>query len=372
MLPTIGISPLPEVDLRHMLLLTDDTGILQHATTATPNLHHGYCTDDNARALIAGVMFCHLWPGRQTGDEGASRDSLLVAMQRYLAFLSYAFDPETRRFKNFMDYDRTWKENVGSEDSHARALWALGIATRRGHMKDIRGMAEELFRNALPQAAQFTHIRPWAYALLGIDQYRRSENGCPEAEQLQGELAERLYEAWKSEATEQWPWWEDSLTWGNAKPPHALLVSGHALGREDMVRDALSVLRWVCQVQTNDHGQLSIIGNRGWYVRGKERAQFDQQPIEAKALVQACLCAARLTAEEEWTRRAKMCFEWFRGENDVNTPLYNPDTGGCHDGLVAEGAAPNQGAESTLAYILSVLEIHSYARAQQASQDLET
>lgn len=376
-LPALGLEPLPDIHLKQMLVLTDDTGILQHATHATPALHHGYCTDDNARALIAAVKF-HALQAQAVSPSGTPlwTDQLATATQRYLAFLAYAFNPQAKRFRNFMGYDRTWQEDVGSEDSEARALWSLGTAVRTGPTQDVRGAAEELLHRVLPVVGDFGHIRPWAYALLGLDEYLRSEGRTPHAGgqedspiplQLRQALAARLFDTWNDNALPDWPWWEDSLTWGNAKMPHALLVAGFALGREDMVAAALKALRWLLDVQTGDRGQLSIIGNRGWYLRGKERARFDQQPIEAKGLVQACLAAAGITRDKQWTDEAVRCFEWFTGHNDVGLPLYNPQTGGCQDGLGTDGVNANQGAESTLAYLISVLELHHYDRAQKAS-----
>ena len=370
-LPVLDLAPFPRIDLRHVLLLTDDTAILQHATHATPDLHHGYCTDDAARALIAGVIFCDLQPGKRTsGGDSAVPGELIVAMQRYLAFLSYAFNRSTGRFRNFMAYDRSWAERVGSEDSHARAIWGLGVAVRRGRVADVRGIADDLFRRALPAVEGFEHIRPWAYALLGFHEYLQGDGGDERVLDLRQQLADRLFAAWQANSTQDWPWWEDRLSWGNAKLPHALLVCGATMSRGDMVRAGLKALRWLLEIQTDRAGHLSIIGNRGWFDRGRRRARFDQQPIEAKGLVQAALAAALVTGETSWIDQARGCFEWFRGRNDVGALMYNADTGGCQDGLGPDGAAPNQGAESTLAYVLSVLEFHLYDRVQKASRDL--
>ncbi len=370
--PALQIDPLPTLNLTHLLVLTDDTGILQHATYATPDLHHGYCTDDNARALIAAVNVLSLprevWA---QGDTVASDpDRLLIATQRYLAFLHYAFNDAAHRFRNFMQYDRSWLEEVGSEDSHARTIWGLGKAIRLAPSRDIRTLAERLMDRALPAVNEFHHLRPWAYALLGFDAYARARGTHPLAEAARAELAERLFAILQEHATDEWPWWEDWLTWGNAKLPHALLVGGHALHRDDMIHAALRALRWILDVQTGDHGQLSIIGNAGWYLRGNpERARFDQQPIEAKALVQACLTAAAVTRDPVWARQAERCFAWFTGGNDLGLPVYNAKTGGGQDGLTVHGVNANQGAESTLAYTLSVLALHNYERCRTG--DLE-
>ena len=365
-LPELGIAPLPEIDLRQMLVLTDETGILQHAKYATPDLHHGYCTDDNCRALLAAVKYFALGEGNHN-KSGCTRDDLLTATQRYLAFLAYAFNSETGRFRNFMEYDRNWLEEIGSEDSHARTLWCLGTTVRLGPTADVRDYAEELYLQSLPAADSFGHLRPRAYTLLGIYEYLQVRPDHEQSLQLKARLAEDLLEVYRENATDDWPWWEDRLSWGNAKLPHALLISGSRLGRQDMLEAGLKSLRWVLDVQTGEDGQLSIIGNRGWYDRGKERARFDQQPIEAKGGVQACLAAAAVTGDPHWTAEAKRCYEWFLGRNDAGVPLYNPETGGCQDGLAPDGANSNQGAESTLAYVLTVLELRHYARARQGT-----
>ncbi len=370
-LPPLGIDPLPGIDLRHMLLLTDDTAMLQHAAHATPNLYHGYCTDDNARALIAAVKSIALGVHvpRSTAAGAVATDSLRVCTQRYLAFLSYAFNAEAGRLRNYMGYDRTWAEGVGSEDSHARAVWAAGTAVRLGPSDDIRQLADSLMQQILPAVEGFEGMRPWAFALLGIDEYLRGSGDHGDARRLRAVLAERMLEVWRENSSRKWPWWEDHLTWANAKLPHAVLVSGSALENRDMVQAAVTALRWLLEVQTGPAGQLSIIGNDGWYVRGGRKAQFDQQPIEAQGLVQACVAAAAITREDYWARQARRCFQWFTGHNDLNLALYNAQTGGCHDGLTAGGVNSNQGAESTLAYILSVLDLHHYERARKSEQD---
>jgi len=366
-LPALDVNPLPHIDLRHVFVLTDGTGILQHANRGTPDLHHGYCTDDNARALIATVK---LWALPQDAWAPAEPDlpgpnDVLVATQRYLAFLAYAFNPDHGRFRNFMQYDRSWLEDLGSEDSHARTIWALGTAYRLAPNDGVRELADDLMDRALPAIEGFDSLRPWAYALLGLDEYLLArpdhEPGC----RLHRELTRRLFDLWRSHAGDDWPWWENSLTWGNAKLPHAMLVAGQRLGRADVVDAALQALRWLVEIQRSADGHLSVIGNQGWYVRGGPRARYDQQPIEAKALVQACLAAAGITGDPYWAVEAGRAFRWFTGANDAGTALYNPETGGGFDGLLPNGVNTNQGAESTLAYLLSVLELHLYDRARR-------
>lgn len=181
-----------------MLLLTDDTGMLQHAAGATPNLYYGYCTDDNARALIAAVKLAHLRRRAvASGPTGsAASEDVLVLAQRYLAFLGYALNPETRRFRNFMSYDRTWVEETGSEDSHARAVWAVGTAAHLGPNAHVQEMADQLMRKVLPATEEFHHVRSCAYSLLGIDEYLRSGGDHEPARRLKRALAERLFETY--------------------------------------------------------------------------------------------------------------------------------------------------------------------------------
>jgi hypothetical protein len=356
-----AFDPLPTIDLRHLRRLTDDTGLFQHALYATPDANHGYCIDDNARALIAGLLHARL----------RGHDEAAVPLHTYLAFLSYAFNQDFGRFRNFMGYDRRWLEVEGSHDSQGRTLWALGLSAATGPTDPIRRLSHELYRRALPSLRGLEAPRSWAFALLGLSTYLDAEPGHGETRELRDEYAERLLEAYRRHATDDWPWWEDIVTYDNAKLCHALLRSGAAMDRGDMVEAGLTSLRWLLQQQTEAHDdgkpRLSIIGNDGWLVRGQPRARFDQQPLEAYALVDACLLAARVVdageSRRRWEADARMCFDWFLGRNDLGLPLYDPDTGGGRDGLHPDDVNQNQGAESSLAYLLSVLEIHDHLRA---------
>ena len=348
-----------------MLVLTDDTGMAQHASHGTPDLGHGYCTDDNARALIAGVMAMRSnGMYEPCGTPGACQEPgrLTVALQRYLAFLNYAFDADRGRFRNFMSFDRRWLEESGSQDSHARALWGLGAAAAFARKDGIAQLAQELFQKAMVAVDGFGFIRPLAYSALGIRHYLRACPGDVMARSMAERVGNRLLKIWQASATCDWPWWEERLTWGNAKLPHALLELGMWLGRNDMIDPALNALRWLLREQTAPDGHLSVVGNHGWYPKGGKPARFDQQPIEAKALIQACLAAADATGQFEWFEEARRCFQWFLGGNDLGLSLYNAETGGCYEGLRADGVNENQGSESTLAYILSLLELHMYQK----------
>ena len=345
---------LPEVDLRHLRLLTDDTGMLQHCVYATPDRRHGYCTDDNARALIVAATH---WD--QSHDE-----SVLGLMQTYLAFLAHAMDERTGRFRNFLNYDRTWAEDVGSEDSHARALWALGMTVALCPQEPMVALANQLFRRGMGPTEGFSSPRAWAVAVVGIHAYLRRFGGDSEARRHRMVLSERLAGLFAAHMAPDWPWFEDAVTYANAKLPHALLMSGKWTNRGEWIDIGRGALGWLLDVQTSAHGTLSIIGTEGWFVRGGPRARFDQQPIEAHALLDACIEAWHVTLERRWLDEARKVFHWFLGENDLRAPLYDFTTGGCRDGLHTDRVNENQGAESTLAWLMSLLLMHDLEMEQ--------
>jgi glycosyltransferase involved in cell wall biosynthesis len=343
--PAARVKELPEIDLRHLRALTDDTGIFQHAVYATPDRRHGYTTDDNARALIAAAMYWH-----QTRDE-----AILPLLQRYLSFLNYALDTGTGRFRNFMDYDRRWAETVGSEDSHGRGLWGLGACVGLCSSESIVGIATRMFEQALAAVDEFVSPRSWAFSIVGIHKYLNRFGGDSDARRCREVLSERLYETFVRGMSDEWPWCEPTVTYANAKLPHALLMSGKWMFRSEMIEVGERTLRWLLDVQTNEEGCLSVVGNVGWYPRGGERSRFDQQAIEAHALIEACIEAYRVTGNEQWLDDAQRCFNWFLGDNDLHMPLYDFTTGGCRDGLHSDRVNANQGAESTLAWLMSLL-----------------
>lgn len=345
-----GRGMLPPIDLRQLLRMTDGTGILQHALFAAPDPNHGYCIDDNARALIAAVLVADL----------QGHDDQVVPLTRYLSFLAYAYNDKTGRFRNFMSYDRRWLEEEGSTDSQGRTIWALGLTVRLAPDDMVHGLAQNLLKRALPATDSLQPIRSRAFALIGLNEYLCAEPDDDHARRIRDKHANALLDAFATHATDDWPWCEDLVTYDNAKLPHALLVSGRSMQRDDMIDMGLRALRWLLEVQTAPEGHLSIIGNDGWLRRGGEKARFDQQPLEAYAIVHGCLAAAGITGDDTWAESAWNCFRWFHGQNDVGEPLYHEDTGGCQDGLSETGPNRNQGAESSLAYLLCTLELHRY------------
>jgi len=343
--PTRMVEQLPILNLRHLQLITDDTGVLQHCAYTIPNREHGYCTDDQARALLATTMCYAQFQNKK----------VIPLIQKYLAFLFHAFNRENGRFRNFMSYDRHWLEAAGSEDAHGRALWSLGVVVRDGPNEAIRSLATRLFNEGLAMIEPFTSPRAWAFALVGLHSYLEAYAGDAEARRLRDLLVDRLHRAFKQNADAGWFWCEDVVTYDNAKLPHALLLAGRRLPDPDVFKTGLRALEWLLEQQTAETGHLCLIGNAGWLTRDGYRSNFDQQPLDAMALVEACIEAFRGTGDFRWVKEARRCLNWFLGFNDLNLPLYDFTTGGCYDGLTPQGVNANQGAESTLAWLISLL-----------------
>jgi len=345
-------TDLPPRRLDHVERMTDGTGIFQHAIFNVPNFHEGYCTDDNARSFI----LCNLLD--ELGDSPPSR-SLNQLASSYIAFLAAAFDYESGRFRNFMSHGREWLERAGSDDSHGRALWAAGSGAGRSRDDGHRKISVQLFERGLPVVGTFSSPRAWAFTLLGIHEYLRNHPGGPEIDETRAKLTDKLLECWNGCATDDWPWFEESLTYENARLCQALILSGQWMPHPEAQEIGLKSLRWLASIQTAQSGCFRPIGSNGFYVHDGARADFDQQPVEAQAMVSACLEAYRATRDSFWLVEAKRAFEWFLGRNDLGIPLYDFTTGGCSDGLHADRVNENQGAESTLAYHLSLAEMNA-------------
>lgn len=339
---------LPPLKLDHLHHLTDDTGIFQHAIFTIPNYREGYTTDDNARALLVSTLL----------EEVGNTDAVNLA-NRYLAFTWYAFNTETRRFRNFMDYQRNWLEESGSDDSHGRALWALGTVLGRSNTPALQNMAGRMFQQSLLAILETTSPRAWAFALIGIHEYLERFDGDSRVSQVQGELAARLIKLYQHNSKDGWHWFEDKLTYCNAALAHAMLLCGESMSNSTMMEAGLESLHWLANLQKSDvgSGYFVPIGSNGFYQIDAERARFDQQPVEAQGMVSACLDAFRITGKKSWHKEARRAFEWFLGRNDLHTPVYDPTTGGCRDGLHPDRPNENQGAESTLAFLQSLLEL---------------
>ena len=343
---------LPPLRLDHVVRMTDGTGILQHASFNVPNFNEGYCTDDNARAFI----LCNQLDGMGSRPAPETIDRLATI---YLAFLHAAQDPGTGRFRNFMSHGRQWLEAAGSEDSHSRALWALGTGVDRSRNSGHRKLCALLFERGLAAVRGFPSPRAWAFTLLGIHEYRQSFPERLEVRALQRRLKRNLIDLWNGYATEQWPWFESAATYDNARLCQALLLSGQATGDQEALDIGLKSLEWLVSVQKAPGGHFRPIGSNGFYPRDGAHADFDQQPVEAQAMIAACLEAYRATQDEVWSREAKRAFEWFLGRNDLGLTVYDASSGGCGDGLHPDRVNENQGAESTLAFQLSLAEMNA-------------
>ena len=341
---------LPLLNLDHLQRMTDDTGMIQHANFIVPNYREGYSIDDNARALIVCMHLAEL-----DSDNGQS----LTLASRYLAFIGYAFNRANGRFRNFMDYQRNWLEESGSDDSHGRTLWALGTVLGRSSIPALQSMAGWLFEQTLPAILQTTSPRAWAFTLIGIHEYLRRFDGDSRANQVRNELAERLLALYQQNRSDEWRWFEAELSYCNAVLPQAMLMCGQWIPNKAMTEAGLDSLCWLAEVQRVDKakGHFVPIGSNGFYERNGEKARFDQQPVEAQTMASACLEAYRSTGDPRWRTEAQRAFEWFLGRNDLSLPLYDPTTGGCRDGLHPDRPNENQGAESTLAFLQTLLEL---------------
>jgi len=353
-------AELPPLKLDHLRNITDDTGILQHAIFTIPNYREGYTTDDNARALMVSVLL----------EELGNKEAVKLET-RYLAFTWHAFNSKTRRFRNFMDYQRNWLEENGSDDSHGRALWALGVVLGRSKIPTLHSLAGRVFEHALPAILDTTSPRAWAFALMGIHEYLSRLAGDRRASLVQEELANRLLSLYKDNQADGWNWFENKLTYCNAALSHALLLCGQSTSNPEMTQIGLDSLGWLAELQhaDTDGKHFVPIGSNGFYTRGGERARFDQQPVEAQAMVSACLEAHRVTGKKGWHIEARRAFEWFLGRNDLHLPLYDPTTGGCRDGLHPDRPNENQGAESTLAFLQSLLELRLEENIIRSTED---
>jgi hypothetical protein len=347
-------NAIPELRIAHFLSLCDGTGILQHAVHSVPDRAHGYCVDDNARALLLSSALA------QSGDAQLLPE---IGTTAFAAFVQHAWNPDTNRFRNFMGYNRQWLEASGSEDSHGRALWALGECARSDAVPSRRKWAAALFKTALPVVETFPSPRSWVFALLGLDAYCTVETGDGVASGMRKLLADRLMALFAANQRKDWPWFEDVLAYDNARFSQALIQAGLATRTPAYVETGLRSLRWLMSIQTTSSGCFRPVGSASF---GKIRQlpnAFDQQPVEAWATISACIAAYGVSNGEEWSLEARRAFDWFLGKNDLQTTLIDPVTGSCSDGLHPDRANENKGAESVLSYLLSLVELRQFMAA---------
>jgi glycosyltransferase involved in cell wall biosynthesis len=343
---------IPDIRIGHFLSLCDSTGMLQHAVHSVPDRSHGYCADDNARALLFSSLLANF------GEEQLSNS----VVASFAAFIQHAWNPDTRRFRNFMSYDRRWLEEQGSEDSHGRTLWALAECARKDIDPSRRKWAEALFKAALPVVEEFSSPRAWAFSLLGLDAYCTLVGGDVLANRLRRLLADRLMSLISITETKDWVWFEDLLAYDNARLPQALIQTGLTTRTPAYVEVGLRSLRWLNALQTTSSGYFRPVGTKSFGRLRQKPEAFDQQPVEASATISACLAAWQADDGAEWPMEALRAFEWFLGENDLRTTLTDLDTGSCLDGLHPDRSNENKGAESVLSYLLSLVEIRQLKR----------
>ena len=342
---------LPQVNLDHVAIMSDDTGILQHATFNVPRYDEGYCLDDNARALLLMTFL----------EDAGSDDPKVVRKlaSRYLAFINDAFDRPAGRFRNFMSHARIWRDEQGSEDSHGRALWALGAVVGGSADPGRQSLAGALFHAAFPAVSRFTSPRAWAFTLLGIEQYLRAFEGDRHVQASGKAIAERLLGLFRRVDQPDWPWCEDRVTYCNARLPQALIASASWIGDASMTATGLRSLEWLMSIQRTADGEFAPIGTNGFFERGTAPALFDQQPVDAGASVSACMHAFRATGDHRWSEHARRAFMWFLGQNQLHQALYDPLSGGCRDALHVDRVNENEGAESTLSFLLALMDMRA-------------
>jgi hypothetical protein len=334
--------------------MSDSTGMYQHAIFSVPDRRHGYCIDDNARALIL-TSAMELEP--------ALRDRWMTT---YASFLQYAWNPDIRRFRNFMRFDRSWCEEEGSEDSNGRTLWALGVTARDAVDKKHRDWAAMMFDQTASLALELGSLRAQAFAMLGAAAMLEARPGhglaCHILQRFPDEHLALLAEAQRPD----WTWFEIVLAYDNARVPQALIAAGRALGRDDYVKAGLETLGWIIEKQTSPEGRFRAVGHESFGRPYAEPLQFDQQPLEAHATVEACAEAFAASGDHRWVEEAERAYGWFLGANDLDLPLVTAADGGCFDGLMPTGINRNQGAESILALQLASCAISGLAKAAQS------
>lgn len=339
------IMLLPQFSLAHVKRMTDDTGIIQHAKFGIPNLKEGYCLDDNARALLMSVMAI-----RQKNDYTASE-----LCPVYLSYIHYMQNKDGT-FRNFMSFKRNFLDKVGSEDSFGRTIWALGYLLCHAPNDAYYQSGKMIFIKAVPAISRMTYTKSIAATVIGISYYLKTNPGDDGMVELLKNQTDRLAAMYEKYSTPDWQWFENVLSYDNALLPLAMLHAAEYILDDRVMKIAIDSMNFLTKM-TFSEGYLSTIGNEKWYEKGGERSKFAQQPIDAMATVLMFHQAFLLTKERDYLSKLFTSFMWFHGENDLRLGLYDYETRGCCDGLENYGVNRNQGAESTLAYLISYLTV---------------
>lgn len=339
--------------------MSDDVGILQHGTYIVPDRAHGYCIDDNARALLL-----------MNAAPFARRADCQALALRYASFIQHAWNPDAGAFRNFMGFDRRWLEERGSEDSNGRALWALGHCGARAGTVELRDWAAHWFARTAAIATDFKSLRAVAFALFGADEMLEAGAGSVGARALVERGGAFLHAAWKSARRSGWDWFESGLAYDNARLAEALIRAGRRLGSLPLEAAGMAALHWLCERQTSEAGHFRPVGSQGFGL-AREALPFDQQPLEAWATIDACAAAFALSYSPCWARHADAAWRWFHGANDRGLPLADSASGRCCDGLTARGINRNTGAESTLAYQLAHASMAKFRLDRRHGREVE-
>jgi glycosyltransferase involved in cell wall biosynthesis len=332
--------------------MSDATGMLQHSIYSVPDRRHGYCIDDNVRALMLMTAIDDL-------DE-STRDKWTTI---YASFVQYAWNPDVRRFRNFMNFDRTWCEDFGSEDSNGRTLWALGVTAKRATATKHKDWAARLFDETGNLAFELTSPRAQAFAMLGAAAMLSAHPGHHLSRTILERFSADLSALLEGARRPEWEWFEIVLAYDNARLPEALIRAGMALGRQDLIENGLTTLAWITDQQTGPEGRFRAIGTESFGRAYEKPLPFDQQPLEAQATIDACAAAFKATGDTRWQTEAERAYRWYLGQNDLDLPLATAGDGGCFDGLMPNGLNRNQGAESILALQLASCAISALGKA---------
>ncbi|MEG3164633.1 glycosyltransferase family 4 protein [Sphingomonas sp. PB2P19] len=352
--PQPPLKPL-DPDFAAVERMSDSTGMLQHSIYSIPDRRHGYCIDDNARALILMSAMPDL--------DDVTRDKWATI---YASFVQYAWNPEARRFRNFMRFDRSWCEDIGSEDSNGRTIWALGITVRDAPMAKHRDWATAMFDSTASLALDLGSLRAQAFAMLGAAAMLEAKPGHRLSLEILNKFPDIHLALLDKARRPEWQWFEIVLAYDNARLPQALIRAGRTLGRQDLIDCGLATLDWIVGKQTSPEGRFRAVGSESFGRPYAEPLQFDQQPLEAQATVDACAAAFEATGDRRWAQEAERAYGWFLGANDLDLPLASVADGGCFDGLMPTGLNRNQGAESILALQLANCTISGVSKAAQS------
>lgn len=335
----------PEINLNQLFNLTDSTGVFQHARLHIPNRNHGYCLDDTVRALLVLALYKECYP---------TNEEIEKLIQIYLSFTDHAYNSRTKRYRNFMSYSQIWIEEEGSDDSQGRTMWAICTLISNKKFQYHHPYLEKLLQQSLSINYHFPHAI--VYALLGLTNLtQQTQSPLLNVKKAIQKETEKLRVCFQKNVCKDWPWYEPVLTYDSPRFPQALLSAGQVLQNPSLIKEGLVILDWLIFHQFKNN-QFNPVGNENWMtLHGK--SDFDQQPLEAAAMVDACLTAGKITGHQRYFQFAKHAFDWFTGNNLINESVYDPVTGGCRDGLHANGVNQNQGAESTLAWLSSLLNM---------------